>query len=306
MLSLKGTIKLFILNLRFLGLLGTNLFYIDIVSCKLKFHPQSFKKKTLFRCTAATLIIIATIVQLKVFKGIFPSVQLYQGIWYVVSLSSFLGTFCVSFFRNHQILILFNSLVEFERQLIQGKLFSKKMYIFQIYLKLVLFCLDRFLESYAANRSQILMLKGCLICATLSSVYAPCLAFQYWLQPCVSFASGFWILEECSQYTGYFWLSAPLLNGTVAIIFWTCFCIVLAWSFRQIIENHFFVIYHITTLVAFCLRNYINNLSLNIKSGNPTFSTPYNILVYRKLQLLVRLFNELHQDMIIIIFVLMM
>ncbi len=164
--------------------------------------------------------------------------------------------------------------------------------------------LDRFLESYTSNRTQILVLKGCQVCGMISIVYTPCLAFHFWLNPCVPFAPGFWFLEECTEYHGNTW-SPFTLNRTATNIYMICYGVLMNWSWRQMVVNHFFVSYHITILVAFCLRHYLNNLLAHIKTGSPEYSNIATIRVFRKIQLMIRFYNEFHQDMFISILILM-
>ncbi len=79
----------------------------------------------------------------------------------------------------------------------------------------------------------------------------------------------------------------------------------MVWSVDLLVENHFFVCYHIKILVALCLRYYLNSLLVNIRTGNPRINSVDGIKVYRELQLMIRFFNGFHQDMFISILILM-
>lgn len=152
------------------------------------------------------------------------------------------------------------------------------------------------MDSYSTSRNQILALKALQLCGTSSPFYAPCFALHLFIQPCVPFAPGFWILEKCSQQSVGIWTTFRL-SGTVANIYWTCCCLLVTWSLRQMIENNFFVVYNITILIAFCLRHYLNQLLVHINVKNSKFGTYGGIKVYRKLQLMILLFNRFHQGL---------
>ncbi len=55
-----------------------------------------------------------------------------------------------------------------------------------------------FLQAYSPKPSFLLVLKSFQICAIYTPMIIPCLALQYWFQPCKPFAPGFWILDECN------------------------------------------------------------------------------------------------------------
>ncbi len=145
------------------------------------------------------------------------------------------------------------------------------------------------------------MLKGCQVWGMVSPMYMPFFALHYWLQPCVPFAPGFWILEECSQYHANTWNTFTLsrIHGNT---YWTCYCLLMLWSLRQMVENYFFVWYEITVLSSFCLRYYLNTLLSHLNTGSRRFGTLAKVRVYRKLQLMACFFNGFHQDMLISIF----
>lgn len=129
MLFSKGLIKLVILNIRQLKFHGINLFSIDPASFKLYCNYSNvFKTKLFCRYAVVTLMVSATLAQIIVFGGRFPSARIYEGLLYVVFMLSFLATLFVTFSKNIQAQKLFNSLVELEQELVHGKfIFQKKI-----------------------------------------------------------------------------------------------------------------------------------------------------------------------------------
>lgn len=122
MLFSKGIIKFVVLHVRVLHFFGSNVYFIDPVSYKLKANTsKQFKNKMLRRCIAAAFIIFPIFVQLFQFEGIFPRVQQYEGFLYFIFMFSFYSTLLVSYSRNVEAQKIFNSLVQLEQQLTDGK-----------------------------------------------------------------------------------------------------------------------------------------------------------------------------------------
>ncbi len=127
MLFTKGLIKLFVLNLRLFNYIGSYLYQIDPISYKLKFNKsKGLKVELVCKCTVAVLMYAAVTAQLIAFGDIVPSIQLYEGIFFISLTSVYLGTMYVYYSRSDQVLELFNSLVKLEQQLIKRKYFYYK------------------------------------------------------------------------------------------------------------------------------------------------------------------------------------
>ncbi len=125
MLLTNGLIKLFVLNLRLFNCIGSYLYNIDPVTYKLKFNnSKRLKIELLSKCAVAVAIYGTVVMQLIAFRGKVPSVQLYEGIFFVALAFVYFGTLSVYYTRNTEVVELFNSLVQLEQQLIQGKVFE--------------------------------------------------------------------------------------------------------------------------------------------------------------------------------------
>jgi len=121
MLFTKGFIKLFVLNLRIFNCFGSYLYNIDPVTYQLKFNnTKSLKFELVSKWIVAALMYTLVSVQLVAFGKFVPSIQLFEGVFFVGLTSGYLGTMYVYYSRSIQVLELFNSLVKFEQQLIQG------------------------------------------------------------------------------------------------------------------------------------------------------------------------------------------
>lgn len=121
MLFTKGLIKLFVVNLRLFNFLGSYLYNIDPISFKLNFdNSKNLKIELLCKCAIVIPMYALMSLQLIKFRGLFPNVQLFEGVLYIVHLYTYIGTLYVYYSRNHQVLELFNLLVQFEQQLSEG------------------------------------------------------------------------------------------------------------------------------------------------------------------------------------------
>ncbi len=122
MLFTEGLIKLFVVNLRLFNFLGSYLYQIDPVTYKLKFNnSKKLKVELLRKCAIAVSMYTLVSLQLITFGNVVPSVQLYEGIFFVALAFGYVGTMYDYYSKRTQVVELFNLLVHLERQLLQGK-----------------------------------------------------------------------------------------------------------------------------------------------------------------------------------------
>ncbi len=125
MLFTKGLIKLFVLNLRLFNVFGSYLYKINPATYKLKFNnSKSLKFELLFKSAIALSMYTVVAVQLIAFRDIVPSVQLYEGIFFISLTLGYLGSLYEYYSRSTQVVELFNSLVQLEQQLSRCKYFN--------------------------------------------------------------------------------------------------------------------------------------------------------------------------------------
>ncbi len=124
MLFAKGLSRLILINLRIFNTFGSYLFKIDPVSYELSFQSSTiFKFKMFLKCTISTILSAIMAIQLIQHRTKFHNVDIFEGIFNSVAIQAFLASFYVYFKRRGQVVELFNSLVNFEQNLMNGKMF---------------------------------------------------------------------------------------------------------------------------------------------------------------------------------------
>lgn len=143
------------------------------------------------------------------------------------------------------------------------------------------------------------MVKGFQMCAIVTApIVLICHAFRLWIQPCVPFAPGFWILSKCSHTVDnlYNW---GFLGEPYQSIFWTTVCYLIASSGVTFFGCQFLGTIQFCFVVASCIRYYLNNIFANIQLlGTNQLAEMKLAKLYKELQILLCYFNKIHEDIV--------
>lgn len=307
MLVSKGLLIPVIINFYIFNTFTTYMYNINHVSCSLKFDNSKRLKTQLKRkCVITGFFFTLLWIQLLIYRRKFHKAELFEGILYGVQVYGHLITLYVYYFRSDQVVQLFNLILKLEIQLMKGKVFNQLDFQW-LCLKLILFKFaGQFLRDYSPPKSFTWIMLTFQIFAITSPMLPLCYIVRLWATPCVPFAPGFWLLQECTNVSCIEPQNMFVFKGLIANLFWFCSCLLILWSVTIILSNYLAITYQFLFLIASCLRYFLDGILSHQKQS--TIDTPpfEMIQLYKKLQLMTRLFNVLNGDIFMFVLLILL
>ncbi len=140
------------------------------------------------------------------------------------------------------------------------------------------------------------------LCATFTPyVLTGSHVVRCFIQRCLPYAPGFEFLgscEELSKSDKHFHLYLP---QPISLVYWVAINLVYVVTFVKLGEGFFFVTIQLYFVQSCCIRYYLSTMLANMSKTSKFRKTTTIIKLYKQLQLILRYYNQLHQDIFVIV-----
>ncbi len=302
MLFTQNLIRLVRIHLKYLHFLGRYPISLDSFSSKLSFSNQFDLKREYLKHAFLLVISVIMTYQIFVYQDDFAVVIFYEGILYVCAFLFVITMVQVCFVRSDKLVELFNLIVAFERNLIQGKVYHQIITVnffgMNFSKNIQIIALGSMQLLHKPKKDYIALVKLFQFCGAISPpVVFTCHIARFWFRPCKPYVPGFDFLAQCSKHVDIYYISSIFnLEGKVSSIYWTGFCLILYYLVLKPAGGCFLVLFQLYFVMSSCIRYYLKNILENIKKSTSGSRNRRYIQMYKQIQLLVCYYNQIYQD----------